>query len=139
MAMGIQEFNKSIIDEFRANKGVLGGQFASAPMLLLTTTGAKSGLARVNPLAYLADGDRQIIFASYSGGPNNPPWYHNLVANAEVGVEVGDEGFTATAVILTEPERSQLYHKMATEIPTFADYQEKTTRIIPVIALVRGD
>lgn len=135
--MDTQAFNKTIIDEFRANKGVVGGQFAGAPLLLLSTTGAKSGLARVNPLVYLVDGDRQIIIASFAGAPTNPPWYHNLLANPEVGVEMGSENFKASAGVLDEPERTELYAKMVEIMPVFSEYQSKTTRVIPVIALTR--
>jgi deazaflavin-dependent oxidoreductase (nitroreductase family) len=135
--MGMQEFNQSIIDEFRANDGAVGGQFAGAPLLLLTSTGAKSGQSRVNPLAYLADGDRYIIFASFAGAPKNPPWYFNLLANPEVTVEVGGDAFTAKASVVGEPERTQLYDKMANAMPTFAEYRDKTTRVIPVVALSR--
>ena len=135
--MDTQAFNKAIIDEFRANKGVVGGQFAGAPLLLLSTTGAKSGLARVNPLVYLADGDRQIIVASFAGAPTSPPWYHNLLANPEVGVEMGSENFKASAGVLDEPERTELYAKMVEIMPVFSEYQSKTTRVIPVIALTR--
>ena len=133
--MDMREFNKSIIDEFRANDGVVGGQFAGASLLLLSTTGAKSGVTRLNPLAYLAEGDRYIIIASFAGAPTNPPWYHNLLANPAVGVEVGSDRFDATAEVLAEPERTQLYAKMAEMMPAFAEYQSKTTRTIPVIAL----
>lgn len=135
--MDTQAFNKTIIDEFRANKGVVGGQFAGAPLLLLSTTGAKSGLARVNPLVYLVDGDRQIIIASFAGAPTSPPWYHNLLANPEVGVEMGRENFKASAGVLDEPERTELYAKMVEIMPVFSEYQSKTTRVIPVIALTR--
>ncbi len=135
--MDMQEFNKSIIEEFRANGGAVGGQFAGASLLLLSTTGAKSGLARVNPLAYLIDGDRHIIIASFAGSPNNPPWYYNLLANPEVDVEVGSERFTARAEVLGEPERAELYAKMEELMPVFSEYQSKTTRVIPVVALTR--
>ncbi len=135
--MDMQEFNKSIIEEFRTNGGAVGGQFAGTPLLLLSTTGAKSGLARVNPLAYLIDGDRQIIIASFAGSPNNPPWYYNLLANPEVDVEVGSERFTARAEVLGEPERAELYVKMEELMPVFSEYQSKTTRVIPVVALTR--
>ena len=137
--MDMQEFNKSIIDEFRTNDGVVGGQFAGAPLLLLSTTGAKTGLPRVNPLAYLADGDRHIIIASYAGGPNNPPWYYNLLANPEVSVEVGSERFTARTEVLNEPERTELFARMVEKMPVFSEYQSKTTRVIPVVALTRSE
>jgi deazaflavin-dependent oxidoreductase (nitroreductase family) len=133
--MDIQELNKTIIAEFRANGGQVGGQFKGAPLLLLTTKGAKTGKTRVNPLAYVADGARHVIIASYAGADSNPPWYHNLLANPVVEVEVGKERFKARAKVLAEPERSQLYKKMAQAMPVFNDYQKKTTRKIPVIAL----
>ena len=135
--MDMQAYNKSIIDEFRANGGQVGGPFAGAAMVLLTTTGAKSGISRTNPLVYLADGDRYVIIASYAGGPTNPPWYYNLVANPDVGVEIGTQRFTARAEVLGEPDRSRLYQKMAAVMPAFAEYARKTIRTIPVIALRR--
>ena len=132
------DFNKAIIEEFRANAGKVGGQFASVPMLLLHTVGAKSGEPRINPLAYIADGERLVIVASFAGGPNNPPWYYNLLANPEVGVEVGDEEFRATAAVAEDPERAALYEKVAAALPAFTEYQKKTTRVIPVITLSRN-
>jgi len=132
------DFNAKIIEEFRANAGRVGGQFASVPMLLLHTRGARSGQPRVNPLAYLADDDRLVIVASYAGGPSNPPWYHNLLANPEVEVEVGREKFRALATVAREPERTELYAKMAAAMPAFAQYQSKTNRVIPVITLTRS-
>jgi deazaflavin-dependent oxidoreductase (nitroreductase family) len=136
--MDIRDFNKTIIDEFRANGGKVGGQFAGAPLLLLTTTGAKSGAARLNPLVYLADGDRCVIIASNAGAPANPPWYHNLVAHPDVEVEVGTQRFNARAEVVSEPERSRLYQQMVSVMPVFAEYQKKTTRVIPVISLGRS-
>lgn len=133
----LREFNKSIIDEFRANDGVVGGMFADAQLLLLTTTGAKTSLIRINPLVCLSDGDRYIIIASYEGAPTNPPWYYNLLSNPEVGVEVGSEQFAARATVLDEPERTELYAKMVKIMPIFTEYQSKTTRVIPVVALTR--
>lgn len=135
--MDIRALNKSVIEEFRANGGSVGGPMAGTPLLLLTTTGAKSGQTRINPLAYLTDGDRYIIIASFAGSPTNPPWFHNLVANPKVTVEVGGEQFTAQARVLGEPDRSRLYRKMAAKLPTFGEYERKTTRRIPVIALAR--
>jgi deazaflavin-dependent oxidoreductase (nitroreductase family) len=131
------DFNKTIIEEFRANAGKVGGQFANVPMLLLHTVGAKSGQPRVNPLAYVEDGDRLVIVASFAGGPNNPPWYHNLLAQPEVGIEVGSEEFRASASVAEEPERTRLYEKVAAAMPVFTEYQSKTTRVIPVITLTR--
>ena len=136
--MDIQDYNKQIIDEFRANGGMVGGQFANAQLLLLTTVGAKTGQARVNPLAYFNDGDRYLIVASYAGAPTNPPWYFNLVANVTVDVEVGSERFSATARVLAEPERTEQYKKIAAASAAFAEYARKTSRAIPVIALRRA-
>jgi len=131
------EWNTAIIKEFRANEGKVGGQFTEMPLLLLHTTGAKSGLPRLNPVAYIADGERLVVTASKAGAPTNPDWYYNLVAQPEVSVEVGTEQFQARATIAAEPERTRLYEKMATANPGFAAYQQQTTRIIPVIVLTR--
>ena len=136
--MDIQDYNKQIIDEFRANGGMVGGQFANAQLLLLTTVGVKTGQARVNPLAYFNDGDRYLIVASYAGAPTNPPWFFNLVANVTVDVEVGSERFSATARVLAEPERTEQYKKIAAASAAFAEYARKTSRAIPVIALRRA-
>ena len=136
--MDIQDYNKQIIDEFRANGGTVGGQFANAQLLLLTTVGAKTGQARVNPLAYFNDGDRYLIVASYAGAPTNPPWYFNLVANPTVEVEVGNERFSAMARVLAEPERTEHYAKIAAASAAFAEYARKTSRAIPEIALRRA-
>ena len=133
----VNEWNKAIIEEFRENDGKVGGQFADTPLLLLHTTGAKSGLPRLNPVAYIADGERLVVMASKAGAPTNPDWYYNIVANPEVSVEVGTEQFQARATIAVEPERTQLYEKMAAVNPGFAEYQRQTTRIIPVIVLTR--
>ncbi|HSO95192.1 MAG TPA: nitroreductase family deazaflavin-dependent oxidoreductase [Acidimicrobiia bacterium] len=129
------DFNQSIIDEFRANDGKVGGPFEGAPMVLLTTTGAKTGKARTIPLVCLPDGDRYIVFASKAGAPTNPDWYHNLVANPAVTVEVGRDRFDADAVVLTGDERDRLYALQAERMPGFQEYQDKTTRVIPVVAL----
>lgn len=133
----IQAFNNKIIAEFRANNGVVGDIFKRTPLLLLTTTGRKTGLERVNPLAYIRDSERYIIVASFAGAPVNPPWFFNLLSNPEVGVEVGSEHFTARATVLDEPERTELFNKVADVMPQFSEYQSKTTRVIPVIALTR--
>ena len=135
MANEMQDFNEKIIDEFRANKGIVGEPFAGASLLLLGTTGAKSGQPRINPLAYLGDGDRLIVIASFAGAATNPPWYHNLLANPQVTVEVGEDKYQANASIVAEPKRSELYEKMAAAMPAFAEYQSKTDRVIPVVAL----
>ena len=131
------DFNQRIIEEFRANGGVVGGMFAGAPMILLTTTGAKSGQRRTTPLVYLPDDDRFIIIASKGGAPAHPAWYHNLVAHPETTVEVGTETIPVTAVVVTGEERDRLYAKQAALRPAFGEYQAKTTRRIPVVALHR--
>ncbi|HEY4032796.1 MAG TPA: nitroreductase family deazaflavin-dependent oxidoreductase [Ktedonobacteraceae bacterium] len=130
-------WNRQIIEEFRANKGKVGGPFEGAPMLLLTTTGAKSGKWHTTPLVYLPDNDRFIIFASKAGAPTNPDWYHNLVAHPQVTIEVGTETLDVKAVVVNSEERDRLFNKQAEISPGFADYQAKTTRQIPVIALQR--
>jgi deazaflavin-dependent oxidoreductase (nitroreductase family) len=132
------EWNKTIIEEFRANGGKVGGQFAGKPVLLLHTTGAKSQQQRVNPVAYIRDGDRLVVIASKGGAPTNPDWYFNVVANPMVTVEVGTEQFQVHATISAEPERTRLYDQMVTVMPGFAEYRRKTTRIIPVIVLTRA-
>ena len=128
-------FNQKIIEEFRANGGKVGGQFAGAPMLLLTTTGAKSGQPRTSPMVYTTDGDRMIVIASKGGAPTNPAWFHNLVANPIVAVERGTEQFQARATVPDTAERDRLFNQMATIMPGFAEYQRNTTRQIPVVVL----
>ena len=130
-------FNDGVIAEFRANQGKVGGNFAGAPLLLLTSTGAKSGKPYVNPMMYLADGDRWLVFASYAGAPNNPAWYHNLVANPDAVIEVGAETVEVTAVVLEGEERGRKYAEQVRLYPGFGEYQEKTSRVIPVVALER--
>jgi deazaflavin-dependent oxidoreductase (nitroreductase family) len=130
-------WNQSIIDEFRANQGKVGGTFAGKTLLILHTIGAKSGQERINPVAYVADGDRLVIIASKGGAPTNPDWYYNILAHPLVTVEVGTEQFRAHASIASEPERTRLYDQMVAVMPGFADYRRKTTRIIPVIILTR--
>ncbi len=133
----LNDFNQRIIEEFRANQGKVSGQFANAPLLLLTTTGAKTGRALTKPLAYTRDGDRIVLIASFAGAPNNPAWFNNLVANPVVTVELGGERFQAKAVVVSGEERQRLYDNQAKQIAVFADYQKKTTRQIPVVVLKR--
>ncbi|MCU1354214.1 MAG: nitroreductase family deazaflavin-dependent oxidoreductase [Acidimicrobiales bacterium] len=135
---GMQDFNHSIIEEFRANGGRVGGQFDGAPMAVITTTGAKSGQPRTVPLMYLPDGDRVVIFASKAGAPTNPDWYHNIVANPAVTVEIGDDRYEAEAQVLSGAERDEIYARQAEAYPGFAEYQAGTERVIPVIALTRA-
>jgi deazaflavin-dependent oxidoreductase (nitroreductase family) len=134
----MKAFNQSLIEEFRANGGKVGGRFAGRPVVLVTATGAKSGRRLTIPLVYLQEGDRRFIFASKAGSPKNPDWYHNLVANPNVTVEIGTETYEATAKVITGAERDQLYAKQVAAAPNFGEYQEKTTRVIPVIELVRN-
>jgi deazaflavin-dependent oxidoreductase (nitroreductase family) len=134
----MSDFNQKLIAEFRANGGKVGGEFAGRPLLLLTTIGAKSGQPRVSPLAYVTDGDRIVIIASKGGAPTNPDWYYNLLANPTVTVELGTERFQAQATVVTDSqEHDLLYAKMVERLPAFAEYQQKTSRIIPVITLER--
>jgi deazaflavin-dependent oxidoreductase (nitroreductase family) len=130
-------WNTAIINEFRANSGKVGGPFAGKTLLLVHTVGAKSGQERVNPVAYVTDGDRLVIIASKGGAPTNPDWYYNILANPLVTVEVGTEKFQARAAITSEPERTRLYSQMVAMMPGFAEYQQNTTRVIPVITLTR--
>lgn len=131
----VNEWNQTIIAEFRANGGQVGGRFAGRSLLLLHTTGAKSQLPRVNPLAYTRDGDRLVVIASKGGAPTHPDWYFNLVAHPLVTVEVGTQQIQARATLAAEPERTRLFDQMAAVMPGFAEYQRKTTRRLPVIVL----
>jgi deazaflavin-dependent oxidoreductase (nitroreductase family) len=135
----MSDFNKTVIDEFRANGGKASGAFAGAPMILVTHKGAKSGTERTTPLVYSRDGDRLVIIASMGGAPTNPKWFHNIKANPRVRVEVGDESFDADAEVLTEgPERQRLFDQQAALMPNFKEYQERTDRVIPVVVLTRA-
>ena len=129
------ERNRTVIEEFRANGGKVGN--GQRPHILLTTTGAKSGLTRVNPLNYSADGDRIVVIASKGGAATHPDWYYNLVAHPEVMVEVGTERFPARARIAQGEERERLFNAQAALMPYFAKYQQETERQIPVVILER--
>jgi len=131
------DYNRQVIEEFHANGGKVGGVWEGTPLLLLTTTGAKSGERRITPMGYIPDGDCLIVTASNGGAPTRPDWYHNLVAHPEVTVEVGTETYEATATSLTGEERDRLYAKQASLYPQFGEYQARATRKIPVIALER--
>ena len=131
-----EAWNRQVIEEFHANEGKVNG---SNSLLLLRTTGARSGKQRVNPLAYTTDDERLVIIASKGGTPTNPDWYHNIVAHPDVTVEVGTETFEARATVVEGPERDELYAKQAAIMPNFAEYQAKTTRKIPVIVLTRKE
>jgi deazaflavin-dependent oxidoreductase (nitroreductase family) len=131
----VNAFNKSIIDEFRSNGGDVGGQFANADLLLLTTTGAKSGQSRVSPLACFRVNGKLIIIGSFAGAPVNPAWAHNLRANPGAHVEVGTDAFGVTARELPPAERNELFDKVAAASPRFGEYQSKTSRVIPLFEL----
>lgn len=133
----MSDWNTKIIDEFRANGGKVGGNFEGAPLLLLHTTGAKSGQVRVNPMMYRTDGDRLVVFASKAGAPTNPDWYHNLLANPRAKAELGTEIVDVEARVATGEERERLWSVQKQEWPGFADYERKTDREIPVIILER--
>jgi deazaflavin-dependent oxidoreductase (nitroreductase family) len=133
----LHDFNRAIIEEFRANSGRVGGPFEGVPVLLLSTTGARSGERRTTPVVYRQDAGRLIIFGSKAGAPEHPAWYHNLVADPSVTVEVGTDTFEANARALEGQERDRLFAEQATEHPQFDEYARKTTRLIPVIALER--
>jgi deazaflavin-dependent oxidoreductase (nitroreductase family) len=134
----VNDFNRNIIEEFRTNHGAVGGPFAGAPMVLLTTTGAKSGAKRVNPLAAQpADDGVLYVFASKGGAPTNPDWYHNVLAHPDVEVEFGDERFAAVATPVTGAERDRIFAEQVTRMPGFGDYEKKTSRVIPVVELRR--
>ncbi|BBZ38999.1 nitroreductase family deazaflavin-dependent oxidoreductase [Mycobacterium conspicuum] len=134
----INAFNKAIADEFRANGGKVGGQFANSDLLLLTTTGAKSGQQRVSPLAYFRVGGRLIIIGSFAGAPVNPAWVHNLRANPQAHVEIGTDAFDVTARELPSNERDELFDEITAAAPGFAEYQSKTSRVIPLFELTRS-
>jgi len=130
-------FNRSVIEEFRANNGKTSGPFAEAPLLLLTTTGVKSGESRTSPLVHTIDGDDVVIIASKAGAPSHPDWYRNIVANPEVTVELPGDTFKAVATVVSEPRRTELYDAQAAVMPNFAEYAKATARTIPVVVLSR--
>jgi deazaflavin-dependent oxidoreductase (nitroreductase family) len=135
----MDEMNQAVIKEFRSNKGKVSGPMEGMPILLLTMTGAKTGRTLIRPLCYSRDGDRIVIIASYGGLPRNPPWYHNLLANPLVTVEVGSEQFKARAAETSGAERQRLFDAQARLMPFFNDYQKKTKRQIPVLTLTKID
>ena len=131
------DFNASIIAEFRENGGVVGGPFEGMPLLLLHTTGAKSGADRVNPVVPLLEGDEIYVFASKAGAPSDPDWYRNLVADPAVTVELGTETFAAKAEVLAKVDRDRVYASQAAIHPNFAEYETLTDRVIPVVRLTK--
>jgi deazaflavin-dependent oxidoreductase (nitroreductase family) len=136
MSNPMADYNAKVIEEFRANEGGVGGNFEGAPLLLLHHTGAKTGTAYVNPLVYLPDGERYVIFASKAGAPTNPDWYHNLKAHPDVQIEVGTDTVPVKVSEVEGDERERLFAAQEQRMPTFADYATKTKgRTIPVLAL----
>jgi deazaflavin-dependent oxidoreductase (nitroreductase family) len=132
------DWNRKIIEEFRANGGRVGGPFEGANLLLLHTTGARSGQERINPLAYQQVGDDYAIFGSKGGAPTDPDWYRNLVAHPAVTVEVGNETFDGTARVAEGEERDRIWTRQKELAPGFAEYESKTTRTIPVVVISRN-
>ncbi|WP_261987548.1 nitroreductase/quinone reductase family protein [Actinomadura sp. HBU206391] len=131
------DFNEKIIEEFRANAGKVGGPFEGSPLALLTTVGARSGRRRTSPVGYVPDGDRVLVVASNAGAPHHPAWYHNLLANPQVTVEIGTESHEATAVPAQGEERDRLFARVVRAAPGYGDYQAMTSRILPVVVLHR--
>jgi deazaflavin-dependent oxidoreductase (nitroreductase family) len=134
----INAFNKNVVDEFRANGGKVTGPFTQAELLLLTTTGAKSGQPRVSPLAYFHIDGKLIVIGSFHGAPFNPGWVHNLRANPRARVEVGADAFDVTARELPSAEREELFPKLTAVAPVIAESQSKTSRVIPLFELQRA-
>jgi deazaflavin-dependent oxidoreductase (nitroreductase family) len=132
----VPDFNAQTIAEFRANGGKVGGPFAGAPLLLLHSVGVRTGAEHINPVMYLPDNGRYIVFASKGGAPTNPAWYHNLKAHPDLTIEVGSDRVAVTASEVEGAEHDELYGRQAAAYPQFADYQSKTTRVIPVMALI---
>jgi len=137
MTIDFDEMNRTVIAEFRANGGKAGGMFEGAPLVLVHHTGARSGKERISPLVYYTEDERVYIFGSKGGADEHPAWYHNLVANPKITVELGTETFPAVARMLTGVERDEIFAKQAVAAPQFAEYERKTSRIIPVIELER--
>lgn len=134
----VNAWNRQIIEEFRTNGGKVGGQFEGAPLLLLHTTGAKSGLERINPVMYRTSGDDLVVFASKAGADSHPDWFHNLLANPSGSVEVGTETISVRARVADDNEREELWSLQKQEYPGFADYEAATARKIPVVILERS-
>ena len=135
MSTSPADFNAQVIEEFHANAGRVGGVFEGMPLLLLHHTGAKSGKSRINPLAYQSDGGRYVVFASKAGAPSNPDWYYNLKAQPNLTIELGSDTIEVLASEASGEERDRLYRTQAERVPQFAEYEQKTERVIPVIIL----
>ena len=134
----MSEYNAQIIDEFRGSDGKVGGRWEGRNLLLLTTTGRKSGRPHTTPMVYTPDADRLLVYASKAGAPKHPDWYLNLVADPHVVVEAGSERYDAIATPLEGEERDREFALQAERVPTFAEYQQQTERVIPVVALRRA-
>ncbi|AQA05732.1 deazaflavin-dependent nitroreductase [Mycobacterium sp. MS1601] len=134
----LDEFNRAIVDEFRANGGVVGGPFEGGTLLLLHTLGAKSGQSRLSPLAYLTVDGRMLIVGSYAGASKNPAWVHNLRANPKAYIEIGTDAYDVDVRELPDDEREAMYPKIVELAPVFAEYQAKTSRSIPLFELTRA-
>lgn len=134
----MSDYNTAIIEEFRANAGQVGGSWEGRDLLLLTTTGRKSGRKHTTPMVFTRDGDRLFVYASKAGAPKHPDWYLNLVADPRVVVEVGPERYDATATPLEREERDRVFAEQAARNPIFGEYQDKTSRVIPVVSLTRA-
>ncbi|MCX6046657.1 MAG: nitroreductase family deazaflavin-dependent oxidoreductase [Chloroflexi bacterium] len=132
-----QEYNRKLIEEFRAARGTVGGPLAGRPLVLLTTIGARSGQPRTTPMMYVRNNEHLLVIASNLGAPAHPDWYHNLVANPNVTVEIGDETFASNAVVMAGAERQRLWTEITEAYPFFNEHQAKTKRQIPVVALER--
>jgi deazaflavin-dependent oxidoreductase (nitroreductase family) len=136
--VGMSDFNTQVIEEFRANGGKVGGNFEGAPLVLMTTLGAKSGAERTTPVVYFKDGERIYVIASAGGSTKHPAWYHNLVANPELTVEVGPDKYRARAVSVTDDgERDRLFADAVSQMPGFGEYEKTANRRIPVLHLNR--
>ena len=137
MSDDMDDFNQQIMADFRANGGKCGGPFTGVPMVIIHHTGARSGIVRQAPLAYLPDGDDVVIFASKGGDPTNPAWYHNLIANPDTVIELGTEIVPVHVREATGTERDELFERQKKAMPPFAEYEARTTRVIPVLVLER--
>jgi deazaflavin-dependent oxidoreductase (nitroreductase family) len=133
------EFNRGVVEQFRANGGVGPGRWARQPLLLLTTTGSRSGLPRTTPLLYSTDGNRWIVIASKGGEPTHPDWYHNLLTHPEATIEVGNQTVPVRAEVAQGDERRRLFDQQAAQMPFFAEYERTTPRTIPVVILARRE
>jgi deazaflavin-dependent oxidoreductase (nitroreductase family) len=134
----MNDYNREIVEEFRANEGRVGGRWEGRDLLLLTTTGRKSGRVHTMPMVYTRDGNRLLVYASKGGAPSHPDWYVNLVADPHVVVEVGADRYEAIATPLAGEERARAFDEHARRWPAFREYQEMTDRVIPVVALERA-